>query len=720
MELHHRDRRFRAAAPRVSAALSTVALLVAALPLSAAAPATPPPTAPETRISVVVDTVHGHVIEDAYQWLEDFESEEAQAWIEAQQEYLRKTLDANPDRDVLRARLDELFQIPSLGAMSKKGERVFFMRRDPENEQSVLYFTDGLDGEPKLLLDPDTLGEEARVGLDWWYPSMDGRMLAYGLSEEGNESSVLHVLDVDTGELLPDRIPNTRSASLAWEREGMGFYYTRFPGPGEVPDAELFFHRKIYYHQLGTDPAADSLIFGEGLDMYAWPGVSLSTNGRHLLIYVFRGYTQNDLYVKDLGGDGEFVPIAEGLDARFGGFAIDDDFYLTTTLDAPNSRILRVDLNDPSMENWAELVPESVHAMQGHMLAGDHLVVQYLENARSAVKVFTADGDYLHNVPLPDVSSAFDWTCDWRSPDILIGVSSYLIPPTSYRYDILTQDLSLFMTVDAPIDTTPYIAEQVWFTSRDGTDVPMFLVHRKDIELDGDNPTLLTGYGGFKSSTTPSFARNRFLWMDHGGVYAEANLRGGGEYGDSWHRDGMLGNKQNSFDDFIAAAEWLIDSGYTNPEKLAVWGGSNGGLLIGAFVTQRPDLARAAICDVPLLDMVRFHEFYAATMWTTEYGHPDDPEQFEWLYAYSPYHHVNPGTEYPALYITTAESDMRVHPSHAMKMTARLQAQTGSDRPILMRFNRAAGHGAGTPMSMVLDQYTDYYSFLFTQLGIRF
>jgi prolyl oligopeptidase len=278
----------------------------------------------------------------------------------------------------------------------------------------------------------------------------------------------------------------------------------------------------------------------------------------------------------------------------------------------------------------------------------------------------------------------------------------------------------LFKTVEAPIDREPYVEKQVWYTSADGTRVPMFLVHRKDIELNGTNPTMLLGYGGFNSSTTPGFTRNKFLWMERGGVYAEACLRGGGEYGDAWHRDGMLGNKQNSFDDFVAAAEWLIDSGYTSPGRLAVWGGSNGGLLIGAFVTQRPDLARAAICDVPLLDMVRFHHFYGATMWTTEYGHPGDPEQFEWLYAYSPYHHIESGGEYPAVFITTAESDSRVHPSHAMKMTARLQAETGSDRPILLEFERAAGHGMGSTMSMILDQYVDYYSFLFGQLGMKF
>jgi prolyl oligopeptidase len=675
---------------------------------------------PKTRISVVADTMHGHIIEDPYRWLEDFQSEEAQAWIEAQRVYMREVLDAVPDRDAIHARLDELFQIPNLGTMSKSGERVFFMRRDPENEQQVLYWQEGLHGEPVLLLDPEEMGGDTKVGLDWWYPSIDGDLLAYGISEAGSESSVLHVLDVASGELLPDRIRHTRAASLAWKIDGSGFYYTRFPAPGKVPDEELFFHRKIYYHELGTDPSDDPLIFGDELDMYDWPGASMSTDGRYLLLYVFRGYTSNDLYVMDLEGDGQPVAIAEGMDARFSGFAIGSTLYMMTTLDAPNWRILKVDLTDPSQENWVELIPESDDALQTYLVADDHLLLQYLEDARSVIKVFGTDGEYLRDVPLPEVCSVYDWTYDWRYPDVLIGVSSYLMPPTVYHYDVGTAELSVLKAVEAPIDTEPYVAEQVWYTSKDGTEIPMFLVHRKDIELDGSNPTLLAGYGGFNSPITPGFTRNRFLWMENGGVYAEACLRGGGEYGDSWHRAGMLANKQNTFDDFIAAAEWLVGEGYTTPRKLAVWGGSNGGLLIGAFITQRPELAGAAICDVPLLDMLHFHELYGATMWTTEYGHPEDPEQFQWLYAYSPYHHVTPGIEYPALYLTTAESDTRVHPSHAMKMAALLQKETGSNSPILMRFERTAGHGGGMTMSTLLDEYTDYYSFLFGQLGVQF
>jgi prolyl oligopeptidase len=365
-------------------------------------------------------------------------------------------------------------------------------------------------------------------------------------------------------------------------------------------------------------------------------------------------------------------------------------------------------------------VPESEHAITTFLYVRDHILVHYLEKAHSRVKIFDLDGRFVRDLPLPDYSSLLDWTGDWRRTDVFVLTESFLSPPAIFHHDVATGAMTPFMAIDAPIDTEPYTVDQVWYPSRDGTPISMFIMHPKDIVMDGTNPTLLTGYGGFASATTPGFARNRFLWLESGGVFAAPNLRGGNEYGEEWHRDGMLENKQNSFDDFITAAEWLITEGYTSPERLAVWGGSNGGLLVGAFVTQEPELARAAISDVPLLDMVRFHRLYGARIWTPEYGTPEDPEQFEWLYDYSPYHRVEDGAAYPAVLLTTAESDSRVHPSHAMKMAALLQDSSSSDLPVLLRFERQAGHGSGTPMSMVLDQYTDYYSFLFRELELRY
>ncbi len=715
------SRSTRAFAVRLSIAAALAALVTASACSrreAYVAGETPPP--PATRTVATADTMHGVTIEDPYRWLEDFEAEEQQAWIEAQNAYTADVLGQHPDRAALRARLDELFKIGGIGIMWQRGDRLFFTRRDADDEQFVLYVQEGADGAPTELIDPERLREDAPVGLDWWYPTHDGQLLAYGISESGSELSTLHVMDVDTRELLPDRIPNTRAASLSWEPDGTAFFYTRFPAAGEVPDDELHFHRRVYHHTLGDDPADDPLVFGGGLDMTLWTGASLSMNGRFLLAYVYRGSSREDLFVKDLELGGGFVPIVEGVEARSSGFAIDRELFMYTTHEAPRGRIVRVDLTNPSIEHWVELVPETEHTLQSFLYVGGEILARYLENAYSRVRIHALDGTYLRDLPLPEYSSIMDWTGDWRGREVFVGIDSYLIPPTVYRYDLETGESELAMSVDAPIDTEPYETEQVWYPSKDGTEISMFLVHRKDIELDGTNPTLLSGYGGFAASSTPGFARNRFLWMDSGGVYADPNLRGGGEYGEEWHRAGKLENKQNSFDDFIAAAEWLVDAGYTSPEHLAVRGGSNGGLLIGAFVTQRPDLARAAICDVPLLDMVRFDRFYAARIWTPEYGSPADPEQFAWLYAYSPYHHVREEERYPAVLFTTAESDSRVHPSHAMKTAARMQAATASGRPVLLRFERQAGHGSGTPMSMILDLYTDYYSFLFRELGLRY
>jgi prolyl oligopeptidase len=581
----------------------------------------------------------------------------------------------------------------------------------------VLYVRVG-GAAPRVLIDPAALGSGVPVSLDWWYPSEDGLLLAYGLSEGGSETSTLYVMDVDTGGDLRDEIPWARAAGVAWEPDGNGFYYSRFPAPGEVPEGEEFYHRKIYHHLIGDDGAADHLVFGDGLDKRYWPSAALSTDGRFLFAYVWVGGARNDIYVNDLAGREGFKPLVEGLDARFSGIAVGTTFYVMTSLDAPNFKIVRVDLENPALENWTDLVPESDLPIQSFQYAGGYLFIHYLEDARTVIRVHTSDGAYVRDVPLPAVASLYDWAADWRQTEVFLGVSSYLTPPAVLRYDAATDALAEDMVVEAPLDPSPYVEEQVWYTSKDGTRIPMFLVHKKDIALDGSNPTMLNGYGGFASSVSPGFARNRFLWMEHGGVYAEACLRGGSEYGDPWHRAGMMGQKQNVFDDFIAAAEWLIAQGYTSPEKLAVWGGSNGGLLVGAFLTQRPDLAAAVICDVPLLDMTRFHRFYIGDIWTAEYGDPDDPEQFEWLYAYSPYHHVSGGVAYPAVYFTTAESDTRVHPSHAFKMTARLQTATSSGKPILLRFHREAGHGLATPMSRVLDEYVDYYSFLFRTLGM--
>ena len=676
-------------------------------------------TGERPRVTIPADTLHGYVIPDPHRWLEDFESPKAQSWIDEQQAATREFLDAFPHRDDVRARLSELFDIGHLGTMALRGDRLFLVKRSRDQQQPVLYVQSGLRGELVQLIDPDVLGNESPVTLDWWYPSPDGELLVYGTSTGGSEMSTLRVLDVETVTALADTIPRTRLASIAWRPDASGFYYTRFPARDEVPEGEQYFHRKVYYHELGVDYRDDPLVFGGDMDMRVWTGASVSTDGRFLLGYASYGSARNDLFVRDLESGKDWTPVVEGEDARTYGLAIGSDLYMFTTLGAPNGRIVRVDLENPDVATWREIVPETENSIGSFLYANGRLLVSYLENAHERVDVFTDDGQHLETMPLPDYASLADWTCDWRRDDVLLNLSSYLMPPTIVHHDLGTGLSSTHMRVEAQIDSDAYVTRQVWYPSRDGTMISMFLVHGKDIALDGTNPTILNGYGGFNISMTPEFARNRCLWFEHGGVYAVPNLRGGGEYGEDWHRAGVLESKQNSFDDFTAAAEWLMDEGYTSPEKLAVWGGSNGGLLVTAFVTQRPDLAAAAIAVVPLTDMTRFHLLYGGSIWTPEYGSPDDPEQFVYLYAYSPYHMVVEGTEYPAVYLTTAETDTRVHPSHALKMAARLQEATASGKPVLLRYERQAGHAMGARMSTLLDEYVDYYSFLFQELGIE-
>ncbi len=670
-------------------------------------------------VTIPADTLHGHVIPDPFRWLEDFQSPRAQVWIKGQEEATREVLDAWPGREAVRERLLQLFDIAHIGDLWLRDDRLFVRMRSGEQEQSVLYVMTEPDEEPVMLIDPDELGDGAPVTLDWWYPSQDGALLVYGTSVGGSEDSTLRIINVDTREALADTIPHTRLAGVAWKPDASGFFYTRFPSPGDVPEGEEFFHRKVYYHELGGDWRDDPVIFGEGLEMHTWPGVSISTNGRFLIAYAYYGSARNDVFVRDLEGPAEWRPVIEGLDARSYGIAIDGDFYMLTRYNAPNGRIVRVDLERPDQSNWQEIIPEGPNSMESYMYAGGRLLVDYLENAHERVQVFTSDGDYLADVPLPDMASVGDWTGDWRRDEVFLNLNSYLMPPTVVRYDLESGLTSTRMAVDAPIDTDRYVTEQVWYPSKDGTMISMFLVHRKDMPLDGDNPAILSGYGGFDISVTPGFSRNSYLWLEHGGMYAYPNLRGGGEYGEEWHKAGMTVHKQNTFDDFIAAAEWLIANGYTNPSKLAVWGGSNGGLLVTAFITQRPDLVAAAIADVPLTDMTRFHLLYGGSIWIPEYGDPNDPEEFEYLYSYSPYHSVVEGTPYPAVYLTTGETDTRVHPSHALKMAAELEEATSSGKPILLRYERDAGHGMGARMSTMLEEYVDYYTFLFQQLGVK-
>lgn len=674
---------------------------------------------PESRIDSVADTLHGVVVPDPYRWLEADDDPAVRQWVDAQNLYTGAVLAEYPGREAIRTRLGQLLRIGSVTAPEVRGGRLFFEKRTGDQNQPVLYVRDSLHAEPHVLVDPNTLSADGTTALDWWYPSWDGGLLAYGTSDSGNEWSTLRVRNVITGRDLPDVIPRARAASVAWDPGAAGFYYTRYPAGGTVPQGEENYHRRVFHHRLGAPWAADSLVFGEGRGPEDWPDVRISRNGHWLLVNVSVGWSRNDIYLRDLAAPrSSWTPLVERQEALFNVELVGDDLYIATNQGAPRFRVFKAAANRPERAAWREIVPESDAVLQQASFVAGRLFGLYLKNAVSVLKVFSPEGAFEREVPLPAPGTAGGVTGEPEGAEGFFIFSSFFIPSTVYRYDVAGALAERYDGVETDIDTAPYEVKQVWYPSKDGTKVSMFIAGRKGMKYDGARPTLLTGYGGFNVPITPEFSRNTFLWLERGGVYAVANLRGGSEYGESWHEAGMLGRKQNTFDDFIAAAQYLVKQKITSPAHLAIEGGSNGGLLVGAALVQRPDLFRAVVCEVPLLDMIRYHQFLIARLWVPEYGSAEDPAQFRYLLKYSPYHNVKDGTAYPAVFLSAAESDSRVAPLHARKMAARLQAATSSGRPVLLRLETKAGHGAGKPLVKVIEEYTDVWSFVFQQLGL--
>jgi prolyl oligopeptidase len=679
-------------------------------------------TYPSTRTEKIVDRLHGVDVADPYRWLEDGNSKEVKDWVEKENAFTRSILDKSPARAAIQKRLSSLLDIGTVGTPTPVKGRYFYTKREGKQNQPVLYYRDGLHGEDHVLLDVNKLAEDGTTALDWWFPSQDGKRLAYGISQGGNEQSTLHIRDVAIGKDLADMIDRTRACSLAWLPDGSGFYYTRYPA--DAKKGEENYHRSVYRHILGDDPAKDSPVFGKGRSPEDWPHVSLSPDGRWLVVTVEQGWARTEVYYKDLQKDDSFRPLAEGIEAIFSVVVRNDCFYVHTNHEAPRYRLFRVDPAKPRREDWKQIIAEGPDVLEQVAVAGDTIIAQMMHKASSRLKLFDTGGGVKAEVKLPTLGSITSLDGEWDGSELLFGFVSVTVPPSVYRIDLKAREeghLELWERVKADIDLDQYEVEQVTYPSADAarTPVSMFLAHKKGLKPDGKTPTLLTGYGGFNHSMTPSFAASRFLFLEHGGIIAVPNLRGGGEFGEEWHQSGMLGKKQNVFDDFIGAAEWLIQKKYTDREHLVIQGGSNGGLLVGAALTQRPDLFRAVVCQVPLLDMVRYHKFLIGRLWIPEYGDPEKKDAFGWLYAYSPYHHVKNGTKYPAVLLATAEGDSRVDALHARKMAARLQAATASDRPILLRLETKAGHGAGKPRGKVLEEQVDIWSFLFDQLDIR-
>ena len=682
-----------------------------------------PSAPPMAKVDPVEETVQGHKIVDPYRYLENADDPATTLWVDHELAYTRSLLDPLPGREKINARLTQLLSIGSIGIPQAGGKYYFHTRRDAGQNQPILYVREGLNGEDRVLLDINKLSADGTVALDWWYITEDGKYLAYGTSPNGSEESTLRIIEPATGKTLPDTIERTNAASLAWLLDDSGFYYTRYPKKGEVPEGQEVYHRRVFFHALGTDPAKDPLIFGEGRKIEEWPDISLSDDDRWLVIAAGDGITKVNLFLLDRQSKNAPVEITTGKDSLYGAEVFRNKLYIMSNEGAPHFRVFVADAANPKREHWKELIPESDAVMQGASVAGGKLLVQYEHNVASELKVFSLDGKKLAEIPQPALGNVYEVSNRYDRNELFFGFQSFTVPPSIYRYDLESGSSTLWARVDAPsIDPSAYDVRQEWYRSKDGTKVPMFIVAKKGLVRDGKNPTLLTGYGGFDVSNSPAFARSAYLWMEHGGVYAVANIRGGAEFGEDWHRAGMLDKKQNVFDDFIAAAQYLIAEKYTSPEHLAIIGGSNGGLLMGAMITQRPDLFRAVVCQVPLLDMLRYQNFKIAKLWVPEYGSADDPRQFDWLYAYSPYHHVKPGVEYPAILFMTADSDSRVDPSHAKKMAALMQAEAKNgasrERPILLRIDNKAGHGMGKPVNKVVEESTDVYSFLFWQLGM--
>ena len=679
---------------------------------------------PKAKVAPVEDSVQGHKIVDRYRYLEDGNDPDTKQYVEQQLAYTRSVLDPLPGRDRINARLSQLLTIGTVGPPQIGGKYYFYTRREGTQNQPVLYVREGLGGADRVLVDVNKMSSDGTVALDWWFPADDGKYVAYGTSPNGSEESTLHLIDSATGTLLPDIIERTRFASLAWKKDDSGFYYTRHPKKGDVPAGEEVYHVKVFYHALGSDPDKDPLLFGEGRNAQDIPSVGLSEDGRWLLISVFQGWTKSEMYLQDLASKNPPVEITVGKEFLYSADFLKGKLYITTNEDAPRFRVFVADATNPKRENWKELIPQTDAVLQSASVTGGKLFAQYEHNASSELKIFGVDGKKLRDIPLPTIGTVNAVAGKWDIPELFFGFQSYTVPPSVYRYDLNSGATSLWAKVDAPsIDPSAFEVQQVWYNSKDGTRIPMFVVSKRGIEKNGKNPLLLTGYGGFNVSETPSFSRAMYLWMEHGGIYAVANLRGGSEFGEDWHRAGMLEKKQNVFDDFISAAEYLVAQKYTDKDHLSILGGSNGGLLMGAMITQRPDLFRAVICAVPLLDMLRYQNFQIAKLWVPEYGSAEDAKQFDFIYAYSPYHHVKAGQEYPAILFMTADTDTRVDPMHAKKMAALMQAEAkngaSKEKPILLRIETKAGHGQGKPVAKQIEENTDMYSFLFWQLGVK-
>jgi prolyl oligopeptidase len=677
------------------------------------------PAYPPARKATVVDDYNGIKVADPYRWLENADDPETAAWVEKQNALTRSLLDG-PEREAIRKRLTELIDYARLSVPTRRGARYFYSRNSGLQNQSVLFVREGQAPE-RVLLDPNTLSSDGTVALQSTVTTRDGSLMAYALARSGSDREEIYVKDVATGRDLPDKLLWAKFTTMTWAPDKSGFYYQRFPVPGSVPAGDENYFGKIYFHRLGDAQDKDALILERPMERDVAFGTDITRDGRYLVLTAYKGSSsKTEVHVLDrtsAGAQPRLLAFTRGFADAWSFIGEDGGrLFFQTDKDAPLNRVMAV----PAGATDAlpvEVVPQGADKLQSSALIGHRLVLARLKNASDRLFLHALDGRLEKEVALPALGSIDAWSGEPDDEEMFFGFSSFTFPSTPYRYTFKDGTLAEFEKVRSSVNSADYEVEQVWAPSKDGTKVSMFLVHKRGLPRDGQRPTLLNGYGGFNVNMTPSYGSSRFVWMERGGVWAVANLRGGGEYGEAWHQAGMLEKKQNVFDDFIAAAEWLIKSGYTRPERLAIQGASNGGLLVGAAIIQRPDLFGAAVCQVPVADMLRYHLFTVGRFWIPEYGSSEDPAQFPFLYKYSPYHNVKDGVAYPATLVTTADTDDRVAPGMAKKFAARLQEAQAGANPILIRVETKAGHGAGKPVSKQIDEQADIYSFLLSQLG---
>ncbi len=677
---------------------------------------------PKTKTVDQIDDYHGVKVADPYRWLEDDNSAETKAWVSAQNKVTFDYLNTIPEREMLKKRLTELWDYEKYSAPFKEGGKYFYYKNDGLQNQSVLYVTDSPKATGKVLLDPNKLSTDGTVALSGMSISDDGKIMAYGVSESGSDWQQWRFLDVETGKDLPDVLKDIKFSGASWSKDNAGIYYSRYPAVAEKDRlTALNFNQKVYYHKLGTPQSEDYVVYERTDDKEMSVGAGVSEDGNWLIIYVSKGTSpKNMIYFKNLTMErAPIMPLVDKFEADYSFIGNDGStFYFSTDKDASRKRVVKVDALAKD-KKWETVIPEAKETLIGVDFVNDQFVLSYLKDAYTTVKIYNTNGKFVRDVKLPGIGTAGGYNGKRDATEVFYTFTSFTTPPTIYRYDMKTGKSEVFRKSDVKFNPNDFVVKQVRYKSKDGTMIPMFIVHKKGLKLDGTNPTLLYGYGGFNISLTPGFSVARLPWLEMGGVYAMANLRGGGEYGEEWHEAGTKLKKQNVFDDFIAAGEFLIAEKYTQPSKLAIQGGSNGGLLVGAVLNQRPDLFGAALPAVGVMDMLRFNQFSAGRYWTSDYGSSENADEFKALYAYSPIHNIEKGTKYPAVMITTADHDDRVVPAHSFKYAATIQKAQAGDAPVLIRIETKAGHGAGKPTSKQIEEQADIYGFLMKSLGMK-